>query len=73
MGDGRLERYRRNAEKCLELAQNFNDLKSKRTMVAMAIAWVMLAEQHLKNRETVLVDETPSPARPPKPSTSPPP
>ena len=55
MGDGRLERYRRNAEKCLDLAQSFNDPESKRSLLAMANAWLILAEQHLKNSETVLV------------------
>ena len=51
-GDERLERYRLNAEKCLALAQTFNDHESKRALIAMANAWVMLAEQHLKNGET---------------------
>jgi hypothetical protein len=59
--DGRLERYRLNAEKCLELAQTFNDQERKRIMLGMANAWLTLAEQHLKNSETVLVYETPTP------------
>jgi hypothetical protein len=58
-GDERLERYRLNAEKCLALAQKFNDQESKRAMLGMANAWLTLAEQHLKNSETVLVYETP--------------
>ena len=58
MGDGRLERYRRNAGKCFDLAQRFNDPESKRSLLAMANAWLILAEQHLKNSETVLVNET---------------
>ena len=57
MGDGRMpeqvEQYRLNAEKCLELAQTFNDLEAKRTMLAMADAWLMLAAQRVKNVETV--------------------
>jgi NADPH:quinone reductase-like Zn-dependent oxidoreductase len=54
-GDGRLERCRLNAEKCLELAQTFNDQERKRIMLRMANAWLTLAEQHLKNSETVLM------------------
>jgi hypothetical protein len=60
-GDERLERYRLNAEKCLALAQTFNDLQSKRTLIGMANTWLKLAEQHLNNRETTLVYETPTP------------
>jgi hypothetical protein len=59
--DERLERYRLNAEKCLALAQTFNDLRSKRTLIGMANTWLKLAEQHLKNRETASVYETPTP------------
>jgi hypothetical protein len=50
----RLVRYRQNAEKCLALAESFNDPESKRALVAMANAWLMLTEQHLKNSKTVL-------------------
>ena len=59
-GDERLERYRLNAEKCLALAQTFSDPQSKRTLIGMANTWLKLAEQHLKNRETTLVYETPT-------------
>jgi hypothetical protein len=60
-GDERLERYRLNVEKCLALAQTFNDHQSKRTLIEMANTWLKLAEQHLKNSETTLVYETPTP------------
>jgi hypothetical protein len=63
--DKRLERYRRNAEKCLELAQTFNDQERKRVMLSMANAWLTLAETHLRNSETVLADETPATANEP--------
>jgi hypothetical protein len=57
MGDGpmseQVERYRLNAEKCLEVAQTFNDLEVKRTMLGMADAWLTLAAQHVRNVETV--------------------
>ena len=59
-GDGRLERYRLNAEKCLTLAQTFTNVENKRALLAMANAWLTLAEQHLSNSETILVHETPS-------------
>jgi len=59
--DERLERYRLNAEKCLTLAQTFNDHQSKRTLIEMANTWLKMAEQHLKNSETTLVYETPTP------------
>jgi hypothetical protein len=59
--DERLERYRLNAEKCLTLAQTFNDHQSKRTLIQMANTWLKLAEQQLKNSETTLVYETPTP------------
>ena len=43
--------------------------ESKRAMLGMANAWLTLAEQHLKNCETVLVYETPPLVdEPPKPS-----
>ena len=58
-----LERYRLNAEKCLALAQTFNDHQSKRTLIEMANTWLKLAEQHLKNSETTLVYETPTPLK----------
>jgi hypothetical protein len=43
-----LQRYRRNAEKCLQLAQTFNDLDAKRALLVMANAWLMLAAQRQK-------------------------
>ena len=61
--DERLERYRLNAEKCLILALTFNDRQSKRTLIEMANTWLKLAEQHLKNSETTLVYETPTPLK----------
>lgn len=61
----RLERYRQNAESCLELAQTFTDPENKRALLGMANAWLTLAEQHLKNSETTLVYETPPPRNEP--------
>ena len=61
--DGRLDAYRSN-EKCLQLAQAFNDQERRLATLSMAAAWLSLAEQHLKNceiAETVLVFETSTP------------
>jgi hypothetical protein len=58
--DERVGKYRLNAERCLKLANAFNDPESKRALLVMANAWLMLAEQNLKNREVVLVYETPT-------------
>ena len=63
--DGRLERYRLNAEKCLELAQTFSDPERKRIMLGMAHAWLTLVETHVKNSKTTLVYETPTTNEPP--------
>jgi len=41
----RSEWYRLNAEKCLALAQRCNDPESQRSLLAMANAWLALAEQ----------------------------
>ena len=40
-----INRYRLNAEKCLELARTFKDFESKRALVAMANAWSALAQR----------------------------
>ena len=66
-GDGRLERYRLNAEKCLTLAQTFTNFENKRALLAMANAWLTLAEQLLKKSETV-VCEVASPVNEPPPA-----
>ena len=55
---GAADVYRLSAEKCLELAHTIKDLESKRTLLGMANAWLTLAEQHLRNRDTAFVYET---------------
>ncbi len=55
----RVERYRLNAEKCLQLAQRSNDLEAKRELLVMANAWLELAAQREKNIETGPANETP--------------
>jgi hypothetical protein len=59
--DGLSQRYRLNAEKCLELAQRFKQPDAKRTMVAMSRAWLILAEQHSKKSKTETLTTAPEP------------
>ena len=68
-----VKRYRRNAEKCLRLVQNFNDLEAKRSLLTMANAWVALAAQREKYIEAALPSEPASPINepPPPPHESP--
>ncbi len=69
-----LARYRRNAEKCLELAQSFNDPEAKRALLVMANAWLILAARREKK---IAPPNEPSPApprdEPPKQGDQPPP
>ena len=72
-----VERYRRNAERCLRLVQDFSHLEAKRSLLAMANAWLILAAQRAKNIEvalasqpTLLINE---PAPPPHEPPTPPP
>ena len=55
-----LERYRRNAEKCRELVQNFNEPEARRALLVMANAWLVLAAQRAKNVEIALPNQLPS-------------
>ena len=52
-----VERYRRNAERCLRLVQDFSDLEAKRSLLAMANAWLALAAQRAKNIEVALASQ----------------
>jgi hypothetical protein len=49
----RADQYRLHADKCLELAESFKDPDAKRTLFAMAAAWLTLVAQRVKNIETV--------------------
>ena len=49
----RVERYRRNAEQCLEAAKAFKDPEAKRTMLVTAGQWLMLAAQRVKQAATL--------------------
>lgn len=76
-----VERYRRNAEKCLQLVQSFNGLDAKRSLLAMANAWLILAAQREKTIEgapepTSPIEGAPEPTspinEPPPPPDQPP-
>jgi hypothetical protein len=62
-----VERYRRNAEKCLQLGQNFKELEAKRALLVMANAWLMLAAQRQKYIDTTPGNEPPPPVNEPPP------
>ena len=47
----RVEQYRFYADKCLELGESFKSPDAKRTLFAMAAAWLTLAAQRVKNIE----------------------
>ena len=47
----RINWYRANAEKCLSLAHRFRDPDSKRALLAMANAWLAMAEQSAQNNK----------------------
>jgi outer membrane biosynthesis protein TonB len=67
-----VEQYRRNAQKCVQLVQNFSDLEAKRALLVMASAWLMLAAQREKNIEAA-ARELPLPVnKPPPPPHEPP-
>jgi hypothetical protein len=51
--------YRLHAAHCLDLAHRASDSENRLLFLAMARAWLKLAEQAIKNSETVLVYETP--------------
>ena len=62
-----VERYRRNAEKCLRLVQSFNDLEARRSLLTMVNAWLALAAQREKHIEATLRGEPASPINEPPP------
>jgi hypothetical protein len=55
-----VERYRLTAEKCLQLAHNFQELEAKRELLVMANAWLVLATQREKNIEAAAANESTS-------------
>ena len=68
-----MQTYRLNAEKCLELAQSSNDRERRLALLGMVNAWLTLAERHLRNQETVLVSDAPTPFNEPPPPPEQPP
>jgi hypothetical protein len=59
--DELVARYRLHAAHCVELAERISDAENRLALLAMAKSWLALAEQAVKNSETVLVYETPMP------------
>jgi hypothetical protein len=55
--------YRLHSAQCAEIAQRSKEPEIKLALLTMAQAWLMLADQAMKNSETVLVYETPTPER----------
>jgi hypothetical protein len=55
--------YRLHSAQCTEIAQRSQDPGTKLTLLTMAQAWLTLADKAMKNSETVLVYETPTPKR----------
>jgi predicted RNA-binding Zn-ribbon protein involved in translation (DUF1610 family) len=53
----RVQWYRLNAEKCLELVGSCRDPEAKRALLVMANAWLMLAAQRAKNIEAMQASE----------------
>ncbi len=59
--DGQVEVYRIHSGVCLWLAQKTDDRETKLILLDMARAWLALADQGEKNRQTTLVYGTPQP------------
>jgi hypothetical protein len=53
--DEAVARYRLHAAHCVELAERIPDAEGRLVLLAMAKSWLALAEQAVKNSETVLV------------------
>jgi hypothetical protein len=53
--------YRLHSAQCAEIAQRSQDPEVKLSLLTMAQAWLMLADQAMKNSETVLVYESRTP------------
>jgi hypothetical protein len=64
-GSGQVEAYRVHAGKCVQLAHKSVDPETKFVLLDMASAWLALAEQGVKNSQTTLVYETPTPGQHP--------
>ena len=60
-GDDHIEDYRARAAQCIAVAQTCPDTAGKLALLEMARAWLLLAEQGVKNAQASLVDGTPVP------------
>ena len=59
VGAGGVESYKSYAAHCLLLAKQAPGREAKLVLLDMARAWLLLADQSLKNDQAVLVYETP--------------
>jgi hypothetical protein len=50
--------YRLHAAQCIGIAHRSADLKNRLTLLDMAQSWLALADQAMRNSETVLVRES---------------
>jgi hypothetical protein len=57
MTNDKIDQYRSHAAKCISVAQNTPDIRSKLTLLEMARGWLLLADQGLKNSRTSVVHE----------------
>ncbi len=53
-------KYRLHAAHCIDIAERTSDAKNRLALLAMAQCWLALAEQAIKNSETVFVYKIPS-------------
>jgi len=58
--NNKADEYRRNAVDCLRMAERTADLAARATLLDMAQAWRVLAEQADRNSTTDVVYETPA-------------
>lgn len=62
-GDDHIGDYRARAAQCIAVAQTCPETAGKLALLEMARAWLLLAEQGVKNGQMALVDGTPIPCR----------
>ncbi len=60
--DSQADAYQSRAAECVRLAHTATDPGAKLTLLEMARAWLVLAEQAIKNSQTSLGYETPEAA-----------
>ena len=69
--DDLLATYKLHAANCIEIAQRVTDPNSRLSLLAMAQSWLKLAEQAVKNSETVWCTKRPRPTSRARPALLP--